>query len=263
MSTRISRRLLLAGAAPAWAALRPGTLQAYQEYIQKTETRARSQNSSPTAFLWSTTIPMGHSRVVGGEILTEKLGSPPVPDGLVQHWIAAAFFPKASLETVLRVDQDYNRYKDMYAPDIIASKLLGQQGNRFDIYYRLKKKKIVSAIMDTKHQVDFNGLSKARHAIESRSTEVREVVDAGTPREKVLGVGEGQGFLYAMNSYWRMEQADGGVHVECEAITLARSLPFGLRAMIGPFIEGFAVDSLKSTLEAKRRAVETVTRAGR
>ena len=71
----------------------------------------------------------------------------------------------------------------------------------------------------------------------------------------MLPPGEGSGFLWAMNSYWRMEERDGGVYVECEAVTLSRDVPFGLGAMINPILQSFAEDSLKKTLDAKRVAV--------
>jgi hypothetical protein len=43
--------------------------------------------------------------------------------------------------------------------------------------------------------------------------------------------------------------------MECEAITLSRDVPFGMGALIDPILESFAEDSLKKTIEAKRRAV--------
>ena len=87
--------------------------------------------------------------------------------------------------------------------------------------------------------------------------EVRQVDDAGKPSERVLAEGEGEGFLWAMNSYWRMEERDGGVYVECEAITLSRGVPLGLGMLINPMLQSFAEESLKNTLEAKRQAVRS------
>jgi hypothetical protein len=92
-------------------------------------------------------------------------------------------------------------------------------------------------------------------AIQSQSQSIRQVENAGKPSERALPEGEGSGFLWAMNSYWRMEERDGGVYMECEAITLSRDVPFGMGALIDPILESFAEDSLKKTIEAKRRAV--------
>jgi hypothetical protein len=54
-----------------------------------------------------------------------------------------------------------------------------------------------------------------------------------------------------------LEQRDGGVYVECEAVTLSRGVPLGLGAFINPLLQSFAEESLKKTLEAKRKAVHS------
>jgi hypothetical protein len=54
-----------------------------------------------------------------------------------------------------------------------------------------------------------------------------------------------------------MQARDGGVYVECEAVTLSRGVPMGLGLMVNPILQSFAEDSLKKTLEAKRQAVRS------
>ncbi|MDX2267697.1 MAG: hypothetical protein NW208_06295 [Bryobacter sp.] len=258
----VSRRALLAALASAPAALaanRQETLASFAEHTTKVEARVRNQDHSGKQYLWSTQSSDRLPRLMAGEILTENLGAPAIPGGLAQHWLGAAFFPQATLAYIYTVDADVTNYKHIYSPDIIASQLLHQSPNRLDIYYRLRKKKVLTAVMDTKHRVEFTSLSSTRRSAISHSTEVREVANHGKPSEKVLPIGEGQGLLYVMNSYWRMEQTPEGVFVECEALTLARSLPFGLRAVIGPLINSFAVDSMQHTLVSKRRAVSALS----
>jgi hypothetical protein len=109
--------------------------------------------------------------------------------------------------------------------------------------------------MDTVHAIDYMPLGSSRMAIQSRSQSVRQVEDVGKPSERDLAEGEGSGFLWAMNSYWRMEERDGGVYVECEAITLSRDVPFGLGALVDPMLQSFAEESLKKTITAKKQAV--------
>jgi hypothetical protein len=264
MAVQISRRACLLGAAAAsqlGAADRKAMFDAFGQYVADVEKRFAKLNGSAKEFLWTAGAPDRVTRTKAGEILTEDVETPDVPSGLAQHWRGASFYPGATLAKLRRVDLDVNRYKDMYAPDIIASRLLESTPERIDIYYRLKKKKVLTAVMDTKHRVYFQSLSPTRQTILSRSTEVREVNNHGKPNEKVLPVGEGQGLLYVMNSYWRYEEVADGAFVECEAVTLARSLPLGLRTVIGPLIDSFAVESMKHSLEAKRRAVASLPAA--
>jgi hypothetical protein len=237
------------------AALSRTSLHSYSQYVHAQEARAASQLRATKDFLYIDRKAQLRAQLRQGQIFTERIANPNVPSAYASHWLGAAFFPGATIAKIKQVDQDYDRYDVYYAPDILKSKLLSKDGDRFQIYYRLKKKKVLTAVFDTKHEVVYTPVSSTRLGIVSRTTEVREVDDAGEPDEKILAAGEGSGFLYAMNSLWRLEEADGGVYIECEAITLARSIPFGIGAVAKPIIEGFAVESLQSTLEAKKRAV--------
>lgn len=240
------------------AALSRTSLHTYSQYVSQQESRAAAQQRSGKDFLYIDSKANIRAQLRNGQLFTERIANPSVPSAYASHWLGAAFFPGATIAKLKQVDQDYDRYNVYYSPDILKSKLLSKDGNRFQIYYRLKKKKVLTAVFDTKHEIVYTPISPTRLAITSRTTDVREVEDAGEPGEKILAPGEGSGFLYAMNSIWRMEEADGGVYVECEAMTLARSIPFGIGAVAKPIIEGFAVESLQSTLEAKKRAVASI-----
>ncbi|MGB6234954.1 MAG: hypothetical protein WBF46_15875, partial [Candidatus Acidiferrales bacterium] len=49
--------------------------------------------------------------------------------------------------------------------------------------------------------------------------------------------------------------ADGGVYIQCEAISLTRDVPAGLGWLIGSFIETIPAASLLSTLTETRAAL--------
>ena len=66
----------------------------------------------------------------------------------------------------------------------------------------------------------------------------------------------GHGFLWRLNSYWRFQQREGGVCVECRAISLTRDVPFGMGWLIEPIIQKLPKESLINTLEATRRALQ-------
>jgi hypothetical protein len=237
------------------AELKPEAKAAYQKYIASLETRLEAQDHSRTDFLWIDRDAARLQLVRGGGIATAQVTSFEVPGGMVQHWIGGVFLPGATLAKVEHVDQDYADYARLYAPDISRPKVLEHNGDHFVVSYRITKKKILTAVMDTVHAIDYIPLAPDRMAIRSRSESVRQVEDAGTSSEKVLPEGEGSGFLWAMNSYWRMEERDGGVYIECEAVTLSRGVPFGMKHLVNPILQSFAEESLKGAIEAKRRAV--------
>jgi len=246
---------LLLCVAPLQAEEPQSAKTAFQKYIVALETRLNTQNSSGKDFLWIDQDARRLATVRKGEITVQHVNTPSVPGGTLEHWIGGEFIPNATLPLVLKIDQDYARYTTYYAPEIIQSRLLAHDGNHFQVFYRLKKHKIVTVVLDTVHGIDFVPLDSDRYFIRSRSEQVREVKDAGEADEKVLPEGEGLGFLWAMNSYWRVEQRDGGVYLECEVVTLARSIPLGMGALLRSTIESFASESLTNTLKEKRQAV--------
>src|SRR6202167_438358 len=246
---------LLFAALAAQAELKPETTAAYQKYIAALDTQLAAQNHSQRGFLWIDRDAGRQQAVRRGEIVTQQVKSLSVPGGMIQHWIGGVFLPGATLAQIVRVDQDYADYGKIYGSDVSRVKVISHQGNHFVVSYRITKTKVLTAVMDTVHAIDYMPLGPTRMAVQSRSESVRQVEDAGKPSERDLAEGDGSGFLWAMNSYWRMEERDGGVYVECEAITLSRDVPFGLGAFIDPILQSFAEESLKKTIEAKRQAV--------
>ena len=80
-------------------------------------------------FLWVDERRDLAQRLRAGEILVEPVDgdSPhPVPRGLIHDWIGAVFVPKAKLDDVMGVLDDYEHYKDFYRPMVVKSKLLEQ-----------------------------------------------------------------------------------------------------------------------------------------
>ncbi len=239
----------------AQAALKPEATVAYQKYILELDSRLAAQNQAEVGFLWIDRDANRQQAVRKGEIVTQQVKSFSVPDGMVQHWIGGVFLPGATLARVEKADQNYAGYAKFYGPDISHVKVLSHDGNHFAVAYRITKKKVLTAVLDTVQSIDYIPLSPHRLAIRSQSQSVRQVEDAGASSEHDLAEGEGSGFLWAMNSYWRMEERDGGVYMECDAITLSRDVPFGLGKLINPILQSFAEESLKKTMQQKRQAV--------
>ncbi len=65
----------------------------------------------------------------------------------------------------------------------------------------------------------------------------------------------GHGFLWRLSSYWKFEERDGGVWLECRAISLTRDIPKGLAWIIEPIIRKLPRESLIRTLKATRQAL--------
>jgi len=197
-------------------------------------------------------------QVRGGRVVAQfRSGHGPVtvPNGLIHDWIGASFIPGTTVEEVLALVQDYDNHKNIYKPEVIASKIISRRGNDFQIHLRFLKKKIVTVVLDTDHEVHYRSLDRLRWVCRSYTTRISEVEHAGSPEERVLPPDTGYGFLWRLYSYWRFQEREGGAYVECRAISLTRDLPLGLGWIIEPIIQKLPKESLIHTLEATRRAL--------
>lgn len=237
--------------------LKPETLQTFEAYIREAEA-AMEQTLAGDAFLWSDGDPKRAQLVRKGKVVAEYWrGKGPirVPAGLIHDWIGAAFVPGGSVARTLAVIQDYDNHKVVYRPEVIDSKLISRQGDDFKIYLRVLKKKIITVVMDTDHDVHYFSLDGGRAGCRSYTTRTAEVDNAGKPNETVEAPDTGYGFLWRLNTYWRFLDRDGGVYMECRAISLTRDIPLALRLIIDPIVRSLPKEALIRTLKATCQAL--------
>jgi hypothetical protein len=260
-------------AAPATGAdLEAATRAAFDRYVQRTEAQMNSELARHEPFLWIERLPPDRRveadrQVRAGQIVVQRLGTwdenssgdrvkpVSVPGGMIHHWIGTVFIPGASLAQTLAFEEDYDHHANYFRPDVMRSKILQHNGNDFVIELRLYKKKVITTVFDTEHQVHYTLVDSTRARSRSRSTRIQEVDDAGKPDERLEPVGHDHGFLWRMNTYWRFEQGNGGTYVECESVSLTRDIPAGLGWLIGPYVTSVPRESLTFTLAATRAAV--------
>lgn len=132
--------------------------------------------------------------------------------------------------------------------------LNGRQSDSFQICLRLRKKKIITVILDTSPDVLYSSLDSMRWRCRSYATCIAEVEHGGKPTQWVRPPDTGYGFLWRLNSYWRFEEKDNCVCVERRASSVTRNVPKGLGWIIEPMIDKAPGESLTATIEATRRA---------
>lgn len=255
--------ILLLFAFPAAAEqLKPATVAAFDHYVSLTEQRMANEVNSG-GFLWVETLPSAqrsdcYAALRKGEVLTKQLQTLEdgraihVPDGLIHHWIGLVFIPGASLAGTMALLQDYDDQHEFYAPEVQRSRLIRRNGNDFHVYLRLRRKKVVTVVLDTEYDVHYAMPENDRAFARSYSTRIAEVENADEKNETEKPVGNDDGFLWRLNSYWRFWQRDGGTYVQLEAISLTRDIPAGLGWLIRPFVTSVPQESLRFTLTQTR-----------
>jgi len=255
------------------AELAPAAAAAFQHYVKLTERRMDAEVSRSTDFLWIDVLPTGRKAEVlrglqGGGVIVERLqtrdGSKEIdaPGALIHHWVGTVFVPRTHIKEAVVLMQDYDRHSKFFAPAIAASKMLMHDGNRFRVALRFQVQKIITVTLDTENEAEFFHPAADRAHSRIRSTRVREISDAGTPREKPKPAGGENGFMWNLNTYWRFAERDGGTYVQCESLTLSRDVPFALAWIIRPIITEMPRESLNFTLVKLREALVTPVKMG-
>jgi len=238
--------------------LKPGTLAAFLSYTRDAEAEMEAAVNGSASFLWSDENVDRTRSVQSGKYLAQLWSeqSPVhVPDGLIHDWIGAALIPGATLEKTLALVQDYDNHKIIYKPEVMESQLISRHGNDFTIYLRLLKKKVITVVLDTDHDVHYQHVRDDQWVLRSHTTRIAEVDDAGTAKEKVYPPDTGYGFLWRLYSYWKFMGKGDDVILECRAISLSRDVPLGLGWIVEPIIKNLPGESLVNTLKATRQAL--------
>ena len=248
--------------------LQARTREDFDRYAAATTERVRRESKPTGSFLFLQHASTDNgaaalARMRAGEIIYEHLETLDsdgeeieIHNGLVHHWLGAAFVPGVSVDEALELVQASDTHAEIF-PEVEESRSLGKNGDTHRSFMRFRKHKVITVVMNTEHEARYVRVSPERAYSMSRTTRIQEVEDAGTADERELPEGEGHGFMWAMNSYWRFLERDGGVYIESESITLTRSIPFLLRWIVGPFVNDVPRQSLQSLLEITRHELRS------
>lgn len=232
--------------------LKQQTKEAFQSYIAAVETELQQRAEGKLPFIQAESSPTNRSLLLNGRMIVSRLNKNiRTPGGIVHDWSGTVFYPGVSIERVTSILLDYDSHKTIFS-EVIDSKILEESRDSMTVFLRFKKKEILTVVTDTYHTVSNYRISANKTQIHSRSTLINEVDNFGKDDEKLLPEGEDHGFLWRMNSYWSLEEIEGGVMVECRSVTLSRDVPFGLDLIIGPIINRMPRESLESVLNTMK-----------
>ena len=229
-------------------ALSGPTEAGWQAYVAATEARVARDRAQALA---------GREAIDRGQILIEKVlmtgpaGELEVPDATVNHWRGLVLIPGARLDDVLSHLE--SEPPDTRQQDIVASAVLDKRPGWLKVSMRVHRSLVLSAIFDTEHEMTFERHSATRASGQSTATKIVELDNAGTPREREKRPEEDRGLLWRWNAYWRYQQVERGLLVECESLTLSRPVPMLLKPIVHPLVSGLAKESMEQTLVTLRK----------
>lgn len=227
---------------------------AFDSYIQQVESRLAQQHQSATTFLAAE----DWGRLRRGDRIIEEVrpaGGSDLPGAMLHDWRGTAFVPGATAAGFERLMKNFSGYPKIYAPQVLRANVIAQQDDHFQVTMRILQKHVITVVMDTAYDVTFGRLDAQHGYSLSRSTRISEIESPGSSNERVLGPGQGHGFLWRLNTYWSYEERDGGLYMQIESVSLSRSIPTGLGWVIKPFVESVPRESLEFTLGATCNAL--------
>jgi putative flippase GtrA len=208
----------------AAAAQTAAALSAWERYVAATEQRLDLARPS--------TVP----RDGASEPIAASGESVHVPSGTISDWRGSVFIRGVT------VDQLLQRLQHPGTPppqeDVVSSRVIARGDDSLRVSIRLVRRAIVTVTYDTEHEMRFHRWSPRLATARSIATRIEEVG------------GSDHGFLWRLHSYWRYEQANDGVWVDLESLTLSRDVPSLVRPIAAPLVTRIARESMLRTLEA-------------
>ena len=240
--------------------LQPATAEAWQDYVRHAAERMQARLDGREPFLWVDEVPERALRARHGEIVVAPAagaGTQTVPNGLIHDWVGAAFIPNATIESLLAVVHDYDRYKETYKPVVTDSRLInaGASDQEFSMIWQHRAMFVNAAMRGSYRAQDFS-LGPHRWYGVVDATTLQQIEDYGRPGEHLLPPDTGRGFIWRAHSISRYEERDGGVYLELEAIVLSRDIPSSMQWLVNPIVNHLSINSLTTTLRQTRQAVD-------
>ena len=243
--------------------LQPTTLSAWKSYERQVDDRY--QRATASAFFaadafgrsgaWRKDAAAGGTPMFQLRSPVPGAPEPDVPDGRIHHWVGAIFVPGRTVDQVVKYLVEHAGQESGSYDEVIASRLIARDGDHLRVFLKLRRTKVITATYNTEHNVEYRRLGGQRASSRSVATRIAELDDAGTAAEREKAVGMDSGYLWRLNAYWRYEQLNDGVLIECESVSLSRSIPTLLRPFISGVVEGVARESLERTLASLRQVL--------
>ena len=242
------------------ATLKPETEAAWDAYLQQATAAMQARLQPGAHFLWLEEEPgrMEFVRTRGPLIGPISKHIPQkVSNGLIHDWLGAGFVRNARIEDILHIVRDYDSYKRIYRPGVIDSLSHSSQGEKDLFFMRLANRSVVSkTALDTECEAHYIRVDDHRWYGYSNTLRIRELAHFGTPKQQTLPEDTGTGLIWRLSSFTRLEERDGGVYAELEALALSRDIPGAVRVFVTPIVRRVSRDSLATSLHQTKLAID-------
>lgn len=224
---------------------KPETVAAFDKYVKLTEDDF-AKHLAPGDFLWldrhtqeKTLVWLGQSKFMALQTLDH--GAPiEVPNGEIQHWLGLVYCEGMNAELTRGLITNYGGYKDFFRLEVIDTKVIKTAGDTVDFLLRLYKKQFGTLVLNVTESAKFTQLDPLRWTVAAHSTHIGEAEHPKNKKklDEERDPEDAAGYLWRFNMYYRVVQADNGVYIELETISLGHQ-PSGLLTKPSRILNGF------------------------
>src|SRR6185503_5277176 len=160
--------------------LQPSTLFAWQSYERVVD--ERYQRATANAFFagdafgrspgWRREAAAGATPMFQLRSPAPGTPEPDVPDGRIHHWVGAIFVPGTTVDQVVKYLVAHAGQESGSYDDVIASRLIGRDGDRLHVFLKLRRTKVITATYNTEHDVEYRRLGGQRASSRSVATRI-------------------------------------------------------------------------------------------
>jgi hypothetical protein len=238
MNRFLSLALLLGAISSLPAAeLKPETSAAFDRYVKITEDGYAKQQDFENFLLLDhhsdeKTLVWLQQSIVKPMQTLDQGKQIEVPGGVIQHWLGATYLENADADHVRGLLMNLAAWKGFFKDQIIDSRVNNHDGEDYDFYLRFYKKQFSTVVLNVHEMGKYKLIDPMKWTFASHSIHIGEAehpknaknLEVERPPEEMAG------YLWNLNMYWRVQQADNGCYVELEVITLANEEPGRLHA---------------------------------
>jgi hypothetical protein len=254
--------LALSSALLDGADLDPATAAAFDRYAKLTEQELQKP-PGPHDFLWIDRHPkeqslawLGQPIIAAGQTLDQG-HEIEIPDATFQHWIGTYLLEYATLERARDFILGYGDYKYFFKDFFIDSRLVKRDGDRFDAFLRLSRKRFATVILNMNVTANYTAIDANHAYIICHATHIGEVEHVRQKKnyDQERPASDEYGYLWRHNVYWRILQTGDGVFVEVQSLTLSRKAgTLSPGRLLNGFIEDFPREFVAGMLDDVRKA---------
>jgi hypothetical protein len=168
-----------------------------------------------------------------------------------------------TIPDILKVVRDYDHYAEVYRPGVSDSKRNSTEDLIDKFSLRFANKSVVAkTALDTEGETRYIRVDEHRWYGYSTTAYIREIAKFGTPGAAHSAGRRRDRFNWRLASITRLEERDGGVYAELEALALSRDIPVAFRLFVSPIVRRVSRDSLATSLHQTKVAIDA-KKAGR